>query len=86
MVEEKKMREEDKKKRKVRLVEAKGVTAGVRQIVKVGGSYYIALPKGFVERHGLKEGDYIPFVGNIKEVRFTADVVQGNKETEKLAG
>jgi len=38
--------------------------AGVRRIIKMGGSYYVALPKEFLERHGLKEGDELPYVGN----------------------
>lgn len=45
---------------------ARGKTtiAGVRRIVRMGGSYYVALPKDFLERHGLKEGDELPYVGN----------------------
>ena len=52
-------------KRKAKLgARGEKVIAGVRRIVRMGGSYYVALPKEFLERHGLKEGDELPYVGN----------------------
>jgi len=42
----------------------KKTMAGVRRVRKVGGSYYIAIPKEFLESHKIKEGDVIPFVSN----------------------
>ena len=58
---------EDKKAKKRRSklgVSGKKAIAGVRRIVKSGDSYYVALPKEFMERHGLTAGDELPYVGN----------------------
>ncbi len=38
--------------------------AGKRKLVKVGGSAMIALPKDWLEQHGYKIGEEIPFVAN----------------------
>jgi hypothetical protein len=38
--------------------------AKVRTIFSSGKSLVITLPKGFVEKHGLKAGDRIPVIAN----------------------
>ena len=56
-----------KKKRKKgssKVVKGKEAIAGVKKIRKVGATYYIALPREFLDRHKLREGDELPFVGN----------------------
>ena len=35
-----------------------------RQLLKIGRSHYISVPKEFMEAHGLKAGDYLPVAAN----------------------
>lgn len=35
-----------------------------RQLLKIGRSHYISVPKEFLEAHGLKAGDYLPVAAN----------------------
>lgn len=37
---------------------------GTRKIIRLGGSLVIALPSEFVDQHGLKEGDDLPYAAN----------------------
>lgn len=53
-----------KKGRKiVRGNEGKAI-AGVRKLIRYGGSLAITLPPEWCEKHGLKPGDEVPFVAN----------------------
>ena len=45
-----------KKKRKI--------LAGTRQVISLGGSLCITLPKEFVEAHHISEGDALPFAAD----------------------
>jgi len=36
----------------------------VRKILKIGNSYYINIPRQFIELHGLKAGERIPVLGD----------------------
>ena len=38
-----------------------GVMSGQRKIRKIGDTHYINIPKEFLQRHGIKEGDVLPF-------------------------
>ena len=40
-----------------------GIMSGQRAIRKIGDSHYINIPKEFLHRHGIKEGDILPFGG-----------------------
>ena len=51
-------------KSSAKIAKGREVIAGVRRIRKAGQSYYIALPREFLERHGLREGDELPYVGD----------------------
>ena len=35
-----------------------------RQLLKIGRSHYISIPKEFLEAHGLKAGDWLPVAAN----------------------
>jgi len=37
---------------------------GSRKLMKIGDSVVIALPKEFLETHGLKAGDRVPIIAN----------------------
>lgn len=50
------MSKKSKKKRRI--------SAGVRKVMKLGGSLAITLPSEFVEAHNIKEGDDIPYAAN----------------------
>jgi antitoxin component of MazEF toxin-antitoxin module len=51
--------------RKSRNVVRKGeLVTGIRKIVKVGNGWYVNLPKEFLERHGLEEGDEVIIAAN----------------------
>ena len=52
------------KKRSRKTVVRDGLVVGTRKLVRVGGNVMIALPKEFLEAHGLGPGDEIPFVAN----------------------
>ena len=39
-----------------------GEFAGFRKIIEVGGSYYIGVPREFVEKHNIKD-DYVYIIG-----------------------
>ena len=58
-----------KKRKSIRAVEGRNVVVGLRRIRKIGASYYVALPRDFLERHELKEGDELPYIGN-RVLRF----------------
>ena len=36
-----------------------------RQLLKIGRSHYISIPKEFIEIHGLKGGDWLPTSANL---------------------
>lgn len=62
-------REEDSGKKKRRskntIVDKKtGIISGQRVVRKIGDTYYINVPKEFLDQHGLKEGDILPFAAN----------------------
>lgn len=38
--------------------------AKIRSVLKVGKSFYIALPREFVALHGIKKGDRLPVLAN----------------------
>ena len=40
------------------------VFGGHRTVFRVGGSLVVALPPEFIEAHGVKEGDILPFAAN----------------------
>jgi len=39
-----------------------GLLTGQRKLVKIGNSLYISLPREFIERHNLSEGDKLPII------------------------
>lgn len=39
-----------------------GIMTGQRKLRKIGDGYYLNVPREFIEAHGLKEGNIIPFV------------------------
>lgn len=41
-----------------------GVMSGQRVVRKIGDTFYINIPKEFLEQHSLKEGDILPFAAN----------------------
>lgn len=41
-----------------------GVMSGQRIVRKIGDTFYINIPKEFLEQHSLKEGDILPFAAN----------------------
>jgi len=55
--------EEKRKRRSKKTVVEGEVISGVRKVRKIGYSYYVTLPKEFLEKHGLKEGDTLTFIG-----------------------
>ena len=40
------------------------ITVKRRKIVKIGGSFYISLPKVFISKHGLERGSEVAVVAN----------------------
>ena len=66
-MEDKEKAEEEKKKRKSKNIiidKETGVISGQREIRKIGNSFYINIPREFLEQHGLKEGDPMTFGAN----------------------
>jgi len=53
-----------RKSKNVIIDKESGVISGQREIRKMGNSYYINIPREFLERHGLKEGDPMTFGAN----------------------
>lgn len=53
-----------RRKRKLIVDEKAHLISAHRQLRKVRDSYYISIPREFVEWHRLKEGDVLPIVGN----------------------
>ena len=53
-----------KKRRSRRAVVEDEIVAAVRTISQFGDSLYIALPREFLERHGLKKGDKVVVAAN----------------------
>lgn len=41
-----------------------GIMSGQRVVRKIGDTFYINIPKEFLEQHSLKEGDILPFAAN----------------------
>jgi len=41
-----------------------GIISGQREIRKMGNSYYINIPREFLDKHGLGEGDQLTFGAN----------------------
>lgn len=50
--------------KKARRVIKENVILEQRQLIKIGRSHYISVPKEFLEAHGLKAGDYLPVAAN----------------------
>lgn len=46
------------------MVVGEEIASGVRKIIKIGGSHYISLPKEFLDKYNLKEGDEVAIVVN----------------------
>ena len=42
----------------------KDIILKLRKIVKHGNSFYIAIPREFMLRHNLKQGDHLPVLAN----------------------
>ncbi|MDI7258899.1 MAG: AbrB/MazE/SpoVT family DNA-binding domain-containing protein, partial [Thermodesulfobacteriota bacterium] len=45
-------------------VTRKGIISEPRRTTRIGSSYYISLPKEFLEAHDIKEGDWLPVAAN----------------------
>lgn len=59
--------EKEKKTRRSKnttIDEKTGIMSGQRVVRKIGDTFYINIPKEFLEQHGLKEGDILPFAAN----------------------
>ena len=54
------VRKRGRKKRESKSI----VFGGHRTVFRVGGSLVIGLPPDFIEAHGIKEGDILPFAAN----------------------
>ena len=46
--------------------------AGIRKVIKQGGSLIITLPKGFIEKHDIRRGDKIAYSasGEVLQVKL----------------
>jgi len=53
-----------RKRRSRRSVVSDEIVVAVRKISRFGDSLYVALPREFLERHGLKAGDEVAIVAN----------------------
>ena len=42
----------------------KGPVVKVRSVLRIGKSYYIALPREFVNLHGIEKGDRLPVLAD----------------------
>ena len=51
-------------KKRRRQVTRGDIVAEPRQVIKIGRSHYISLPKEFMEAHGIKAGDWLPTAAN----------------------
>jgi len=54
---------ETKRRRKMMLTKG-GVVVTLRKLKKEGSTYYVSIPKEFVEKHDLKEGDILPVLAD----------------------
>jgi len=45
-------------------IRGKDIVTGKRKVIKLRTSYAIILPKEWVDKHGIKEGDMVFFVAN----------------------
>ena len=50
--------------KKPRRIIQENVILEQRQLLKIGRSHYISIPKEFLEAHGLKAGDWLPTAAN----------------------
>ena len=76
---EKDVKKEGRRRRRKLIVDERSqLISAHRKLRKIGDSYYISIPREFVERHGLKEGDILPLIGD-----HLMMVVPIQKEVEK---
>ena len=54
-----------------------GIMVGERKLLKIGGGYYLNVPREFIEDHGIKVGDVIPFIS-----KYTLKYVPIKKDGE----
>jgi len=67
MEENKEKKDSEKKSRRSKntiIDKETGVMSGQRVLRKIGDTFYINVPKEFLEQHSLKEGDILPFAAN----------------------
>jgi len=52
------------RRRRKKMITKEGVIVALRKLKKEGSTYYVSIPKEFVEKYGLKEGDILPVLAD----------------------